>query len=106
MLGFKSLVTTGIILFGIEMVHMMRKRQARYAFNPTPSLAPFSLPDQRTNPSSCVPNPVTAAHKPDDALHLQIGDGDNSAETAGQAELDHAGEELASDDGNSANRHH
>ena len=39
MLGFKSTVTAGIILSGIEMVHMMRKRQARYAFNPNPSLA-------------------------------------------------------------------
>ena len=27
------------ITSGIEMVHMMRKRQARYVFNPAPSLA-------------------------------------------------------------------
>ncbi|BCH21695.1 hypothetical protein MesoLjLb_14800 [Mesorhizobium sp. L-8-3] len=27
------------ILSGIEMVHMMRKRQARYAYDPAPSLA-------------------------------------------------------------------
>ena len=27
------------LLSGIEMVHMMRKRQARYAFNDSPSLA-------------------------------------------------------------------
>ena len=39
MLGFKSTVTAGIILSGIEMIHMMRKRQARNAFNPKPSLA-------------------------------------------------------------------
>ena len=39
MLGFKSSATANIILSGIEMVHMMRKRQARYAFNPDPSLA-------------------------------------------------------------------
>jgi putative transposase len=39
MLGFKSTVTAGIILCGIEMVPMVRKRQARYAFNPNPSLA-------------------------------------------------------------------
>jgi transposase-like protein len=39
MLGFKSLATASIILSGIEMVHMMRKRQARFAFNPTPSIA-------------------------------------------------------------------
>ncbi|WP_420848970.1 DDE-type integrase/transposase/recombinase [Phyllobacterium zundukense] len=39
MLGFKSETTARIILSGIEMVHMMRKRQARYAFNPNPSLA-------------------------------------------------------------------
>ena len=39
MLGFKSLRSAAIILSGIEMVHMMRKRQARYAFNPSPPLA-------------------------------------------------------------------
>ena len=39
MLGFKSETTARIILSGIEMIHMMRKRQARYAFNPNPSLA-------------------------------------------------------------------
>ncbi|MFD1980611.1 hypothetical protein ACFSQQ_38945 [Mesorhizobium kowhaii] len=27
------------ILSGIEMVHMMRKRQARFAYNPCPSIA-------------------------------------------------------------------
>jgi putative transposase len=43
MLGFKSTVTTAIILSGIEIVHMMRKRQARYAFNPNPSLAQFEI---------------------------------------------------------------
>jgi putative transposase len=39
MLGFKSLETASIILSGIELVNMMRKRQARFAFNPNPSLA-------------------------------------------------------------------
>jgi putative transposase len=39
MLGFKSPKSAAIILSGIEMVHMMRKRQARHAFNPNPSLA-------------------------------------------------------------------
>ncbi len=39
MLGFKSIVAANIILSGIELVHMMRKRQARFAFNPNPSLA-------------------------------------------------------------------
>jgi putative transposase len=39
MLGFKSFATAEIILGGIEMVQMMRKRQARFAFNPNPSLA-------------------------------------------------------------------
>ena len=43
MLGFKSLATASIILSGIEMVQMMRKRQARFAFNPNPSLAEQSL---------------------------------------------------------------
>lgn len=39
MLGFKSTSSATTILSGIEMVHMMRKRQARYAYNPAPSLA-------------------------------------------------------------------
>lgn len=39
MLGFKSTGSAATILSGIEMVHMMRKRQARYAYNPAPSLA-------------------------------------------------------------------
>ncbi|WP_432431036.1 IS6 family transposase [Mesorhizobium erdmanii] len=39
MLGFKSTHAAAVTLSGIEMVHMMRKRQARYAFNPNPSLA-------------------------------------------------------------------
>ncbi|KAB2950641.1 MAG: IS6 family transposase [Rhizobiaceae bacterium] len=39
MLGFKSPKSAVIILSGIEMIHMMRKRQARYAYNPRPSIA-------------------------------------------------------------------
>ncbi|MGF9764799.1 IS6 family transposase [Microvirga sp. 0TCS3.31] len=39
MLGFKSLNSARAILGGIEMVHMMRKGQAKYACNPQPSLA-------------------------------------------------------------------
>jgi transposase-like protein len=39
MLGFKAMHSARCILGGIEMVHMMRKRQARFAFNPRPSLA-------------------------------------------------------------------
>ena len=39
MLGFKSQASAAIILSGIEMIHMMRKRQARYAFNPRPTIA-------------------------------------------------------------------
>jgi len=39
MLGFKSQATAAIILSGIEMIHMMRKRQARFAYNPRPSIA-------------------------------------------------------------------
>jgi putative transposase len=38
MLGFKSITGAATTLCGIEMVHMMRKRQARYAHNPAPSL--------------------------------------------------------------------
>jgi transposase-like protein len=39
MLGFKSMASARAIMSGIEMVHMMRKQQARYARNPQPSLA-------------------------------------------------------------------
>jgi putative transposase len=39
MLGFKSVESAATILSGIELVQMMRKRQARFAFNPNPSLA-------------------------------------------------------------------
>ena len=38
MLGFKSFSSASTTLAGIEMVHMMRKRQGRFAFNPTPTL--------------------------------------------------------------------
>ncbi|MCO5066716.1 MAG: IS6 family transposase [Rhizobiaceae bacterium] len=38
MLGFKSFSSAAVTLAGIEMVHMMRKRQARFAFNTAPSL--------------------------------------------------------------------
>jgi len=38
MLGFKAFTTAAVTLAGIEMVHMMRKRQGRFAFNPAPSL--------------------------------------------------------------------
>jgi putative transposase len=38
MLGFKSFSSAARTLVGIEMVHMMRKRQGRFAFNPAPSL--------------------------------------------------------------------
>jgi putative transposase len=39
MLGFKSTATAGVILGGIEMVHMMRKQQAKYACNRQLSLS-------------------------------------------------------------------
>ena len=39
MLGFKSTTCASDIQDWIEMIHMMRKRQARYAYNPAPSLA-------------------------------------------------------------------
>lgn len=39
MLSFKSVTRAGAILSGIEMVQMMRKRQARFAYNPRPSIA-------------------------------------------------------------------
>ncbi len=39
MLGFKSVASARVILGGIEMVHMMRKQQAKYASNRPLSLA-------------------------------------------------------------------
>jgi transposase-like protein len=39
MLGFKSINSARTLLGGIEMVHMMRKQQAKYACNPQPSFA-------------------------------------------------------------------
>ncbi|TIU28394.1 MAG: IS6 family transposase, partial [Mesorhizobium sp.] len=33
MLGFKSMASADAVLSGIELVHMMRKRQARFAYN-------------------------------------------------------------------------
>jgi transposase-like protein len=39
MLGLQSAASARVILGGIEMVHMMRKQQAKYACNPQPSLA-------------------------------------------------------------------
>jgi transposase-like protein len=39
MLGFKSLSSARVILGGIEMVHMLRKGQAKYACNSNLSLA-------------------------------------------------------------------
>jgi transposase-like protein len=39
MLGFKSLYSARVILGGIELIHMMRKGQAKYARNRQPSLA-------------------------------------------------------------------
>ena len=38
MLGFKAFSSATVTLAGIEMVHMMRRRQGRFAFNPAPSL--------------------------------------------------------------------
>ena len=39
MLGFKSMASAEVILSGIEMVPMMRKQQARFAYNSRPSIA-------------------------------------------------------------------
>lgn len=39
MLGFQSMATARVILGGIELIHMMRKQQAKYACNRQPSLA-------------------------------------------------------------------
>ena len=39
MLGLQSAATARVILGGIEMVHMMRKQQAKYACNRKPSLS-------------------------------------------------------------------
>jgi len=37
-LGFKSIATVQVIPGGIEVIHMMRKGQAKYSRNPQPSL--------------------------------------------------------------------
>jgi putative transposase len=39
MLGFKSPKSAAIILSGIEMIHIMRKRQAEYDYIPSTSIA-------------------------------------------------------------------
>lgn len=39
MLGFKSMASARAILGGIEMVHMMRRQQAKYACKQQPSIA-------------------------------------------------------------------
>ncbi len=39
MLGFKSADSARVILSGIEMIHMMRKQQAKYAYSHQLSLA-------------------------------------------------------------------
>jgi putative transposase len=39
MLGFQTIDSACAILGGIEMIHMMRKQQAKYARSPQPSLA-------------------------------------------------------------------
>ena len=39
MLGFKSADSARVILNGIELIHMMRKHQAKYACNQQLSLA-------------------------------------------------------------------
>jgi hypothetical protein len=39
MRGFKAMNSARVILGGIEMIHMMRKGQAKYARNSQPSLA-------------------------------------------------------------------
>ena len=45
MLGFKSVASAEVILSGIEMIHMMCKQQARFAYNPRPSIAEhFGIP--------------------------------------------------------------
>lgn len=38
MLGFKSFAPADVTLAGIEMVHIMRKRQGRFAFDPAPTI--------------------------------------------------------------------
>ena len=39
MLGFQPVASAKVILGDIEMIHMMRKQQAKYAWNIAPSLA-------------------------------------------------------------------
>lgn len=38
MLGLKSVASAESIFSGIEMIHVMRKRQAKFPYNPCPSI--------------------------------------------------------------------
>jgi hypothetical protein len=51
MLGFKSTASAATILSGIEMVHIMRKQQARYTYNSVPSLVILAEQRLRKQPS-------------------------------------------------------
>lgn len=56
MLGFKSFSSAAVTLTGIEMVHMMRKRQRWFAYNPSPSLKEqFEAIVARNPPSETMP---------------------------------------------------
>jgi transposase-like protein len=62
MLGFKSTATTRVILSGIEMVHMMRKGQAKYACNPQPP-----------SPSNLICSLHEEERRSPPSLQLQLG---------------------------------
>jgi transposase-like protein len=54
MMGFKSMNSARAVLAGIEMVHMMRKGQAKYACNPRPSLAEQFDRHRQLNAFTCT----------------------------------------------------
>jgi hypothetical protein len=56
MLGFKAMDSARAILGGIEMIHMMRKQQAKYACN-----QPLSLADQFERLAASI---LTGGHPP------------------------------------------
>jgi len=58
-LAFKSEATASIILSGLEMIHMMRKRQARYAYNPSPSIAEQLQSSRHKTPTRALSCPAS-----------------------------------------------
>jgi hypothetical protein len=65
MFGFKAMASAKVRLCGIEMIHKMGKQQARFAYNPHPSLkAQFELLAAcAAAPTTLFTNPVWVCDK-------------------------------------------